>query len=84
MGAALRGEAPGLFEVFVLFDVLGAAHQLEARMLAAVIAGREGLPEHAGDLVRLAVLVVMGDAVDPGSLNLVPGLENIADVGRHL
>ena len=65
-----------LLEMIVIEHVLCIAHELEARMVAAVITRWEVFTEHARNFVHVMVHGVVGDPVDSGGRYFVPRLVN--------
>lgn len=55
----------------VISNMRCATHQLEPRMVAAMVAWRKGLTIHTRDLMHIVMNVVMSDFVNTGQRNFV-------------
>src|ERR1700738_5253005 len=73
-GTADASSMRRLLEMFIAVDVMGETHRIEARLLAAMIAGRTAFAVERGDLVLGRVTAGMHDAIDARMLDRIAGL----------
>jgi hypothetical protein len=69
-----------LLKAFVTLDVDSLVFQLEASVVATVIAWWKVFAENARYFMRLPVLRVVNNRINTGCIALIPGLKNISYV----